>query len=81
MIDAATGLTLFLPTDLAREMAAWDLSRSTVRRIDGGYRHSIALKSDGSLVSWGYDREGQVRNTPTGAVFTEVAAEIGRAHG
>ena len=51
LIDAATGLTLFLPTDLAREIAAWALSLE--HRVDAGVKHSVALRSDGSLVIWG----------------------------
>ena len=74
LVDAATSHALFLPTDVAREMAAWALRRSPTRRIDGGWKHSVALKSDSSLVSWGRGDEGQVRDTPTGAEFDAVAA-------
>ena len=74
LIDTATRHSLFLPNDVAREMAAWALPRSTKHRIDAGSNHSVALKADGSLVSWGYDSEGQVWDTPTGAEFNAVAA-------
>ena len=42
--------------------------------VAAGRSHSVALRSDGSLVSWGYDSQGQVRDTPTGAEFDAVAA-------
>jgi len=38
----------------------------------GGY-HSLALKTDGSLVAWGRNRYGQVSGTPTGTDFVAVA--------
>jgi hypothetical protein len=38
----------------------------------GGY-HNVALRSDGSLVSWGNNWNGQVSNTPTGTGFVAVA--------
>ena len=68
LVDSATSRALFLPTDVAREMATW-ACRSRTRRIDGGYLHSVALKPDGSLVSWGQRNSGVVRDTPTGAEF------------
>ena len=39
----------------------------------GGY-HSLALRADGSIVSWGSDRYGQVSQTPAGTGYTAVAA-------
>ena len=43
--------------------------------ISAGGDFSLALKSDGSLVSWGDDRYyGQVSNTPTGTNFVRIAA-------
>ena len=72
LVDAATSHALFLPTDVAREMAAWAARRSPTRRIDGGFEHSVALKSDGSLLSWGDDEDGLVRDTPAGAEFGAV---------
>jgi alpha-tubulin suppressor-like RCC1 family protein len=38
----------------------------------GGY-HGLALKADGSLVSWGLDDDGQVGNTPSGTGFVAIA--------
>lgn len=73
LIGAAARHSLFLPTDVAREMAAWALPRSTKRTIACGFEHSVALKSDGSLVSWGDDSNGQVSGTPTGTEFSAVA--------
>ena len=34
-----------------------------------GAYHSLALKSDGTIVSWGNDGDGQVSNTPSGNDF------------
>ncbi|MFP6817103.1 MAG: hypothetical protein VB949_15745, partial [Pseudomonadales bacterium] len=31
-----------------------------------------ALADDGSIVSWGYDSDGQVSNTPAGTHYTAV---------
>ncbi len=42
--------------------------------ICGGYYHSLALRSDGSLVSWGNDGEGEVSNTPAGNDFLAVSS-------
>ena len=33
--------------------------------VVAGYDHSAALRSDGTLVSWGNDKAGQIRSTPT----------------
>jgi hypothetical protein len=43
------------------------------KRIACGLYHSLALKSDGTLVSWGYDNHLQVTNTPTGNDFIGIA--------
>ncbi len=48
--------------------------------VDGGLYHSVALKADGSLLSWGvsdggiYDY-GQVTSTPVGNDFTKISSE------
>ena len=42
--------------------------------IAGGWQHSLALKADGSIVSWGRDSERQVMNTPTRDGHIAVAA-------
>ncbi len=35
--------------------------------------HSLALRADGSIASWGYDLYGQVTDTPPGTGFVQVA--------
>jgi hypothetical protein len=42
-------------------------------QIDGGGLHSIALRTNGSIVSWGSDAHGQVSGTPTGTDFVQVS--------
>ena len=42
--------------------------------IAAGTWHSLALKADGSIVSWGSDVEGQVSQAPAGTGYTAVAA-------
>jgi len=42
--------------------------------VAAGFAHNVALKSDGSLLSWGNDTYGQVSDTPTGTNFVAVAA-------
>jgi lysophospholipase L1-like esterase len=39
-----------------------------------GDYHSVALRTEGTLVSWGLDDFGQVSGTPTGCCFTAIAA-------
>ena len=41
--------------------------------IAAGERHSLALKSDGSIVGWGDDRYGQA-SPPTGTDYVATAA-------
>jgi len=41
--------------------------------IAGGYRHSLALKPDGSIVAWGSNIEGQC-NVPSGDGFVAISA-------
>jgi alpha-tubulin suppressor-like RCC1 family protein len=44
-----------------------------ITQIAAGYYHSLALKSDGSIVGWGYDEYGQA-TTPDGNDYTAIAA-------
>ena len=39
----------------------------------------MALREDGTIVSWGWDEYGQVGDTPTGTDFVAIAA--GDVHG
>jgi len=41
------------------------LSGKTVTQIAGGYYHTIALASDGTLYTWGFNTFGQLGNTTT----------------
>ncbi|MCD2157947.1 hypothetical protein LQL77_29885, partial [Rhodococcus cerastii] len=46
--------------------------------VSAGYVHAVALKADGTLISWGNNRHRQVTDTPTDNGYTAVAA--GHAH-
>src|SRR6185436_13033033 len=38
---------------------------SGVTAIAAGENHTVVLKNDGTVVAWGYNRDGQVTGTPT----------------
>jgi hypothetical protein len=42
-------------------------------QVAGGAYFSLALRDDGSIVSWGDDSHGQVSDTPAGTDFVQVA--------
>jgi hypothetical protein len=46
---------------------------TNITKIAAGYRHSLALKSDGTIVGWGLNDCGQA-TTPDGNDFTAIAA-------
>ncbi|MFH1107985.1 MAG: hypothetical protein V1790_02135 [Planctomycetota bacterium] len=46
--------------------------------VDGGYHHSLGLKTDGSIVAWGRNQYGQCDIATPNADFIAVAA--GRYH-
>ena len=57
----------------ASDAAAGDLFGESVA-ISGGGKHSLALKSDGSVVAWGLDDYNQVTDVPTANNFIGIAA-------
>jgi len=42
-------------------------------KVSAGWRHAVAVRQDGTIVSWGWDGYGQVSATPPGT-FSAVAA-------
>ena len=56
------------PTDepaIARPVTLGGQVLSGVTAIAAGGDHTVALRNDGSVVVWGYNRNGQVTGTPT----------------
>ncbi len=47
----------------------------TIVAVGGGYLHSLALCSDGSLVAWGYNTHGQLGNNSTAPSRVPVAVD------
>ncbi len=47
-----------------------------VKSVSGGWNYALALKSDGSVWSWGANDDGQLGNGTTGATDTLVPAPI-----
>ena len=56
-------------SSMADEMAAWAVSRCTRHRIAGGGQHSLSLRRDGSLVTWGTDSDRDRQCSYYTAVF------------
>jgi alpha-tubulin suppressor-like RCC1 family protein len=50
---------------------------STWKQISAGYRHSLAVRSDGSLLAWGYNGFGQLGNSSTITASTPVFSNSG----
>lgn len=55
------------------------LAGKTVVAVSGGYLHSIALCSDGSLAAWGYNAHGQLGNDSTVAGPVPVPVDLSGA--
>lgn len=73
LIEATGQRSLFLPTDLAREIL--DFTRLSINGapIHAGEDFSVALRDDGSLLTWG--RATWVRDrAPKGVLFSAIAA-------
>jgi alpha-tubulin suppressor-like RCC1 family protein len=43
-------------------------------QLEAAWSHNVALSADGAIVSWGYDEDGQVSNTPSDEGCIWVAA-------
>ena len=72
VLDAADRLSLFVPTHIAQLLCDYARPGKAQHRLS----YCVALKIDGSLVSWGLDVDGQVRDIPTGAGFVAVAVGL-----
>jgi alpha-tubulin suppressor-like RCC1 family protein len=51
------------------------LSGKTIVAVGGGYLHSLALCSDGTLAAWGYNTHGQLGNNSTAPGSVPVAVD------
>ncbi|HUQ69824.1 MAG TPA: RCC1 domain-containing protein [Planctomycetaceae bacterium] len=52
-----------------------DTPAGTYTAVDAGAFYSVALRTDGTLVSWGNNFFGQVSGTPTGLFCVVVAGD------
>lgn len=52
----------------------------TYRSAVGGGFHGVALRTDDSVVAWGYDFYGQTSGTPVSGTYTAVAADFGTSY-
>lgn len=50
-------------------------AEKSVQQVDGGNTHTIALKSDGTVWTWGMNYEGQLGNGSTRGSLTPVQVE------
>jgi alpha-tubulin suppressor-like RCC1 family protein len=69
--DATTTRRL-LPTSID---STGVLAGKTILTVAGGYLHSLALCSDGTLAAWGYNVYGQLGNNGTASGSVPVAVE------
>ncbi|MET9628354.1 PKD domain-containing protein, partial [Lentzea sp. NPDC006480] len=65
------------PNEVLREVP--EAASNGVIAIDGGDRHCLALKADGSVIAWGDDRSGQTK-VPANASSGVVAISAGGGH-
>ena len=49
---------------------------SNFNRISTGEFHSVIIREDGTLHSWGWDKHGQVSETPKGSGFISVSSYL-----
>jgi alpha-tubulin suppressor-like RCC1 family protein len=59
------------------QVASTDISN--IQAIDAGYKYTIALRSDGTIWTWGYNNKGQLGNNTQTDIYTpqQVAALSG----
>jgi hypothetical protein len=74
--DDTFGQVTGSPSDSGNQsLLPWHRGNANVYFIDlaGGENHSLALRANGTLVSWGDDTYGQVGDTPAGDDYVAVA--------
>lgn len=89
VLTSLIAVVLSLPESvLAGSIVCWGLGNrgqtsnpagSDFAAIAAGGEHSLALRDDGTIVSWGGDTSGQVSDTPEGSLFTAISAGSGHS--
>ena len=62
-------------------VAGGSLANKLVTKVAGGYQHSLALDSTGTLYAWGYNQSGQLGNNSLTTRSTPVAVTGGSLAG
>ena len=69
--DGSTSASTALP--VAVTTTGTPMEGKTITAISAGYSHSLALASDGTVYSWGYNSSGQLGNNSTATSTVPVA--------
>jgi alpha-tubulin suppressor-like RCC1 family protein len=70
-----------VPVAMNTASAASALFGKTVVAIAAGYRHSVALCSDGTVATWGYNTDGQLGDNGVSGIQSLVPVAVNTASG